>query len=173
MLCWPLSRLWRSYTRESASLSCSSSCMKCDRCAQLDLATLLLERVHCVWGLVGTFSEGIVYCDWRVPRASIVMSLGLRLSELGKESKSCAVEPSGNSYFSELTERTWSFCGSACPCVYSIEISFALRVAWFAVLSCKSSKETEKLRFAWQLYAIALHYLASSLRYFEILSGCK
>ncbi len=34
--------------RESASLSCSSSCTKCDRCAQLDLTAPLLGRAHCV-----------------------------------------------------------------------------------------------------------------------------
>ena len=68
--------------------------------------TIVRASTLCVRTHGDVLRDYIVYCDLRVPRASIMTSLGLRFSELGKELKSCAVESSGDSYLSELTERT-------------------------------------------------------------------
>ncbi len=49
------------------------------------------------------------------------------------------------------------FYRSACPCVLCFEISFALRVAWFTVLSCKGFKETENFKISLIIICDCIH----------------
>ncbi len=58
------------------------------------------------------------------------------------------IRSSGRSYLASSLTELGQICRSVYPYVLAIEIYFALRVAWFTVLSCKSSEGFENLRMA-------------------------